>query len=406
MTGFKKEDELKSHQDDCLHFESMPIYMPQPKSSKEILSFKLSHQCKQQIKPFACELDLESILIDDKCDKTDRLIQKHVPVSFFIKCFHTQSKHIFYEKLYLGSKDCIDQLFSALDQIRGKILPFIRNNMKMEKLSPRQEREFQDASICHICKKELGDDRVKDHDHATGLYRGPAHDKCNLNYSFRNYEIPVVVHNFKGYDSHLIMKAYGRYQDEKHLHDKPRCIAANKEKYMSVSFMNFVFVDSLQFLNASLSDLAKTMWNSWKSDPASFEGNFFHFMCKEFGLENIDLMCKILPYSYRFAKSDADFYKTVFPTQKDYDNDLEEKECTDEEYQRVLEVRKRFSFKTYKDEHDTYLKLDVCLLADIFENFRRTCFKSYGLDPIWYVSLPSYSWDTMLKNISDKNLQP
>ena len=47
--------------------------------------------------------------------------------------------------------------------------------------------------------------------------------------------------------------------------------------------------------------------------------------------------------------------------------------------------------------HDLYLKSDVLLLADIFENFREQYLDTYGLDPAHYVSLPSSSWDAMLK---------
>ena len=47
--------------------------------------------------------------------------------------------------------------------------------------------------------------------------------------------------------------------------------------------------------------------------------------------------------------------------------------------------------------HDLYLKSDILLLADVFENFRRTCSEYYKLDPCWYFSSPGVSWDAMLK---------
>ena len=49
---------------------------------------------------------------------------------------------------------------------------------------------------------------------------------------------------------------------------------------------------------------------------------------------------------------------------------------------------------------DSYLKTDVLLLTDVFENFRNSCMKSYGLDPAYYMTLPSFAWDAMLKKIN------
>jgi len=51
-------------------------------------------------------------------------------------------------------------------------------------LTAQQEASFQSAMICHICKKELGVDRVRDHDHLDGRYRGPSHSLCNFQFQF------------------------------------------------------------------------------------------------------------------------------------------------------------------------------------------------------------------------------
>jgi len=48
---------------------------------------------------------------------------------------------------------------------------------------------------------------------------------------------------------------------------------------------------------------------------------------------------------------------------------------------------------------DLYLKIDVLLLADIFENFRNSCITSYYLDPAHYYTLSGFTWDAMLKYI-------
>ena len=48
-----------------------------------------------------------------------------------------------------------------------------------------------------------------------------------------------------------------------------------------------------------------------------------------------------------------------------------------------------------KDYHGLYLKCDVLLLADVFENFRNNSLKNYGLCPGHYLSAPALSWDVM-----------
>lgn len=66
--------------------------------------------------------------------------------------------------------------------------------------------DFNSTDICHICKEVTvaeEDNKVRDHCHICGQYRGPAHSKCNLAY-FNNRDVPVVFHNLKGYDSHIV----------------------------------------------------------------------------------------------------------------------------------------------------------------------------------------------------------
>ena len=53
--------------------------------------------------------------------------------------------------------------------------------------------------------------------------------------------------------------------------------------------------------------------------------------------------------------------------------------------------------KTLSDYHDLYLKTDVFVLTDVFENFINWSLKYYGLDPCYYFSSPGLSSDAMLK---------
>ena len=73
-------------------------------------------------------------------------------------------------------------------------------------------------------------DKVRDHCHITGNYRGAAHNSCNLQLRFGNV-IPVVFHDLRGYDSHLIMQAISKVDGE------IACIPNNMEKYIAFSLI-------------------------------------------------------------------------------------------------------------------------------------------------------------------------
>src|SRR5690606_40978312 len=117
--------------------------------------------------------------------------------------------------------------------------------------------------FCHICKLPFNIEalgvKVRDHDHLNGKYRGPAHQKCNLNYSYLNGArtkciVPVGFHNLKGYDSHLIMKANlnGWFI---------KVLSTSGEKFLSFDLIYgnvcYRFIDTMQFLASSLEEIGR-----------------------------------------------------------------------------------------------------------------------------------------------------
>jgi len=68
------------------------------------------------------------------------------------------------------------------------------------------------------------------------------------------------------------------------------------------------------------------------------------------------------------------------------------------DYAHAANMWQQISIRTLGEYNDLYLKTDVLLLVDIFENFRDNCVASYGLDPAYYYTLPGFTWDAMLKH--------
>lgn len=93
--------------------------------------------------------------------------------------------------------------------------------------------------------------------------------------------------------------------------------------------------------------------------------------------------------------------KGIFPYEyvpkQAFYSQLNDAEISNEEYQFACKMWDKFNCKTLAEYSDLYLKTDVLLLADVFENFRQTCFQIYDLDPAHYYTAPGLSWDAMLK---------
>ena len=150
----------------------------------------------------------------------------------------------------------------------------------------REEEEhlFQQSNSCWICKKLIDnddDEKVRDHCHVTGKYRRAAHWDCNINFRLTK-KIPVIFHNLKGYDSHLIFSELNKFNI------KINVIPNGLEKYTAFLIgKNLVFIDSMQFIDSSLDKLVKNL-----SDED------FKYLVKEFGSENLEILKQKGAYPY------------------------------------------------------------------------------------------------------------
>ena len=115
--------------------------------------------------------------------------------------------------------------------LHTKKISFVKS--EMIELTLDEQKEYENATYCHICKKEFGDKKkqrkVRDHDHYTGKYCGAAHSICNLRYSTQK-DIPVLFHNGSNYDFNLIITELA-----KEFRSELQCIPVNTNKYMSFS---------------------------------------------------------------------------------------------------------------------------------------------------------------------------
>ena len=168
------------------------------------------------------------------------------------------------------------------------------------------------------------------------------------------------------------------------LQKEVKCVANNMEKYITFSVDGLRFIDSLNFLQGSLDSLVKaTPKEALKITSTISNGS--------------DLLYKKGIYPYEYMDSWDKFKETKLPPKESFYSKLNDEHITEDEYAHAKTVWETFECKTLGDYHDLYVKTDVALLADVFENFRKLCLEQYGLDPAHYFTSPGLSWDALLK---------
>ena len=275
----------------------------------------------------------------------------------------------------------------------------------LKKPEQKDKQKAKKQTDCYLCKKPLLQknyrDAVKDHCHITGKYRGAAHSNCNLKLRInpKTDQIPVVFHNLRGYDAHHLMQAMANLKKE------VKCVANNMEKYITISVDGLRFIDSLNFMQGSLDSLVEVIVKGVEEATSELKDRELQYKKKikeELKITSTlsngsDLLYKKGIYPYEYMDSWAKFSETSLPKKEDFYSKLNDEHITEYEYAHAKKVWETFDCKTLGDYHDLYVKTDVALLADVFENFRKLCLRQYGLDPAHYFTSPGLSWDALLK---------
>ena len=116
-------------------------------------------------------------------------------------------------------------------------------------------------------------------------------------------------------------------------------------------------------------------------------------MKKEFP-KNWELLNKKLAYPYEYFKTLEDYNKNISTlTNQDYFSKLKNDYPNNEEIERTNKIIQTFNITNGKELTQLYLKSDVILLADVFEKFITTSFKTFKINPLYCVShVPGYTW--------------
>ena len=408
--GFGTQELLNKHfEKGCMEVEGQQIEMP---TTDEKLKFK--HHFKKLRCPFVVHADFECLTEELNKPEGDEIktynYQEHKPCGFMLNLVNAvdNTNHEF----CIGA-DVVDVFCNKMNEIRDEIKERMQENKEIE-MTDEDKTDFETATHCFICgdnfiktykteKEAEKYKKVRDHCHFTGKYRGCAHSICNLNYCNKHFKIPVFFHNMKNYDGHLIIQNAEKLSNKK----KIDVIAQNSEKFINIGFDSLSVKDSFSFNSASLDKLVsmtkydntdekeRSKWvlrDNWQSN--------FRYSSKNDIIKTekcLDLLTEKGVYPYDYMNSFDRFNDEQLPSKEQFYSRLSEEDITLDDYKKAKQIWKHFNIKNMGDYHDLYLKTDVLLLTDVFENFRDMCLSHYGLDPVYYYTLPNFAFDAMLK---------
>ena len=184
--AYSTKNKLEKHKKICENHDYCHVEMP----TKDNNIIKYNHGVKSIRMPITIYADLECLLEKMDTCENDRnksfttKINKHIPsgYSIFTHCSFDESKN----KLnYYRRDDCIEKFCIDLREHSTKIINYEKK--KIIPLTTKEKIHHDKQKVCYIYKKEFDNNdndkkqqKVRDHCHYTGNYRGAAHNICNL----------------------------------------------------------------------------------------------------------------------------------------------------------------------------------------------------------------------------------
>lgn len=388
LHGFSSKATLDSHQDDCIIFGPQKIILPDEKD--RWVQFKNIENMEKV--PYVIYADFESFTrkLQETEARSTHAYELHEPSGFayYVVCRDPARQHEHKPEVYRG-ENVIEEFLTRLRKESDKICKIVKKVKAMKPLTAEQEKAHAEATKCAVCDFYLSADKVFDHDHMTGIYRQALHQECNIQLrpKFADRKktktiIPVIFHNLRGYDVHLILKRFKRrFFDCGDI----KCVPNNMEKYISFTIDNLKFIDSFQFLSAGLDKLAAIL----KSDE--FEHTRLHIP-----VDKVHLMIRKGTFCYDYWDGPEKALESRLPPRDAFFSQLKQEAVNEKDYQHAQNVWTAFELESLGQYHDLYLKTDTLILADVFGRFRTSSIKLYRLDPCHYLSTPGLSWDAML----------
>ena len=278
---FSSKEVLDAQRKDCIVINGKQA-IKMPNEDENGVEF-INHR-KQTPVPFVIYADFEAITKKNKESDVNgskdnsnvsytKAYQTHVDCGYGYKVVcHYDWKLSKRSKIYRGKGAIYKFMENMLEEVEYCKKMVKRHFNKNLKMTDEDMDDFNRSNKCYICNEKYveGVKPIKDHCRITGSYLGSAHDACcsKLRMNPDKIRVPIIFHNLRGYDSHLIMQQIGKIAKDKSYRDKNRetkdlkinAIPNNMERYMAFTLgNNLTFIDSFQFMSSSLDKLVSNL---------------------------------------------------------------------------------------------------------------------------------------------------
>lgn len=447
LNRFASKVKLADHERYCLHNE--PTRYTLPKGEKKYIKFKKFNALQKH--PIVIYADFEAINADfqltrpveegrgttlSKAAKGEAYAPEGggntTPVSIHQACAFSyqiivareyrdifddlkgwRNKPLKEMRSYLGS-DTMLTFYNAITEDTSLIIDKVRNHVCEipAEESVRGRAAIPKAEFCIVCRQKFPTDEELEsmidpnalkrdpyYDPFNGSFKGICHFECGKKIDFKKgYVVPCFFHNLKGYDSYHLIRGL----DEVAGNCRIDVIAKSMEKYTAITLNKRVkFVDSLQFMKASLEELTRNLFNSIRTKEEMLDV-FWPVSRWQFFDQNEEIgqYLKKGVYPYELAKKIQDLFDIKdLPPQEAFTSKLRGGAgITTGEYKRAQWAWKKFGCTSLADYTEAYCQLDVLLLASVMESFRATSCdpQAYGLDPAHFITAPALTWNARL----------
>ena len=280
----------------------------------------------------------------------------------------------------------------SINELESNIYKSVGINMKLA--FKNIEDYFSDfgirVSTDNIKNKNIIENKIKivHHDHCLEKNNiiGYICRECNLQIK-NNKTIPMYFFNGMKYDNSIILKSIcDLFKNNVTLN----VIGNSCESFKMIDFKfkkikySLKLLDMCNFIKGSLNDLSKNLNDKNK------------IVTREHFKDNFELMKYKVLFPYEFITKE-NIYNGKLPSIENFYSSLKLDNISEEDYDKTLEIYEKLNCNNIKEYLDIYLKLDICLQADIFNVFRNTIWHKFEIDCSKYITSCSLSLDLMLK---------